>query len=130
MQWKFLRPLVTMIASMMIMVGAAYAQDDSSIIDQLGLTPAQREQIQNLRERFIQQTSSLRTDIKRLLEEEKRLKSMAKPSETELRARLKERADKEIELSLALTRFNENLENVLTPAQRKKLEQFRSQRQK
>jgi Spy/CpxP family protein refolding chaperone len=107
--------------------GPAYAQGESSIMDQIGLSTQQREQIKTLTEDFGRQTATLRSDIHRLVEEEKRLKAASNPNEAALRKTLQERADKEIELSLALTRFNTKVENILTPAQRKKLETLRSQ---
>jgi Spy/CpxP family protein refolding chaperone len=108
----------------------AQQPDENSIIERLGLSPAQQEQIRDLREKFRAETEQIRTDIRRLVEEEKKLKSAPSPNEATLRAKLKERADKEIELSLALTRFNEQIESILTPAQKKTLEKIRSERHK
>jgi Spy/CpxP family protein refolding chaperone len=124
-----IRPLMTILAVMALSALSLQAQDDS-IIERLGLTPAQQGQIHDLREKFRAQTEQIRSDIRRLVEEEKKLKSAPSPNEAALRAKLKERADKEIELSLALTRFNEQVEGILTPAQQKLLEKIRSERRK
>lgn len=128
MKMKFLRPFVTLLAGMMLMAGAAYAQDDASIMDRLSLSEAQKGQIKDLREKFRVETEKLRADIKRLLDQERALK---KDGNTDgLRPVLRQRADKEIELSLALTRFNEQLESILTPEQRRVLEKIREEKRK
>ena len=119
MTMKFLRSILTLLSGMMLIVGAAYAQEDTSIMERLNLTAQQKDQIKTLREQFQSETKQLRADIKSLLEEEKRLKGSASPNEAALRSLLKQRADKEIELSLALTRFNEKLESILTADQKR-----------
>jgi Spy/CpxP family protein refolding chaperone len=124
------RRLVMTFVIGMMMAGLAHAQDESSIIDKLGLTDVQKGQIKELRDKFRSETEKLRADIKRLLEDEKQLKQANPPNEVALRAKLKERADKEIEISLALTRFNERLENILTPEQKRLLDKIRQERKK
>ena len=127
MTMKILRPLAAFLLGLSLMAGTAFAQDEASIMEQLGLTPAQKETIKDLREQFIRDTEKVRADIRRLLEEERKLKSASKPSEAVLRKKLMERADKEIEFSLALTRFNERVEDVLTAQQLRKLETLRKE---
>src|SRR5687768_1657344 len=112
---KLVRPIAMLLFGLAIAAGPAYAQEDAPIMERLGLTKQQRDQISALTEQFANATTPLRNDIRRLVEEEKRLKSAASPNETALRRKLQERADKEIELSLALTRFHERVEGVLTP---------------
>ena len=124
------RRLVMTFVIGMMMAGLAHAQDESSIIDKLGLTDVQKGQIKELRDKFRSETEKLRADIKRLLEDEKQLKQANPPNEVALRAKLKERADKEIEISLALTRFNERLENILPPEQKRLLDKIRQERKK
>jgi Spy/CpxP family protein refolding chaperone len=128
MKVKFLYPLVTVLFSMMVMAGTAYAQDDGSIMDRLGLNAQQKEQVKDLREKFRSETEKLRSDIKRLLEEERELKSADQVKESALAAKLRQRADKEIELTLALTRFNERLESILTSDQKRVLEKIRAEK--
>lgn len=128
MNMKFLRSISTLLTGMMLIVGAAYAQEDTSIMERLNLTSQQKDQIKALREQFQSETKKLRADIKGLLEEEKRLKASATSNETALRGLLKQRADKEIELSLALTRFNEKLESILTADQKRILKKALEER--
>lgn len=130
MKLKFLRPFMTVLASMMLLAGAAYAQDDASIMDRLNLTDAQKGQVKDLREKFRGETEQLRADLKQLLEEEKQLRKANPPNEAALRAKLKQRADKEIELSLALTRFTERLEGILTADQKRLLAKLREEKRK
>lgn len=128
MKVKFLYPLVPLFVSMMVMVGTAYAQDDNSIMDRLGLSSQQKEQVKDLRDKFRSETETLRSDIKRLLEEEKTLKNANPVNESALAAKLRQRADKEIELTLALTRFNERLESILTADQKRMLGKIREEK--
>ncbi|MDB5034063.1 MAG: hypothetical protein JWQ98_1304 [Chlorobi bacterium] len=128
MKMKITRPIVALLASMTLMAGSAYAQEDGSIMDRLNLSAQQKTQIKTLREQFQSETKPLRDDIKKLLETERQLKSATPLNEAALRPVLKQRADKEIELSLALTRFNENLESILTADQKNLLKQIRGQR--
>lgn len=130
MKLKFLRPFMTVLASMMLLAGAAYAQDDASIMDRLNLTDAQKGQIKDLREKFRTETEQLRADLKQLLEEEKQLRKANPPNESALRSKMKQRADKEIDLSLALTRFNERLEGILTADQKLLLKRIREEKRK
>lgn len=123
---KQVRPLAVLLFGLAISAGPAIAQDQP-IMEQIGLTKQQRDQIEQLTVQFGRETETLRSDIKRLVEEEKKLKSAAAPNESALRRRLQERADKEIELSLALTRFHERVEKLLTPAQRKKMADLKNQ---
>jgi Spy/CpxP family protein refolding chaperone len=130
MKLKFLTPFMTLLASMMLLSGAAYAQDDASVMDRLNLSESQKTQIKDLREKFRTETEQLRTAVKQLLEEEKQLRKANPPNEAALRSKMKERADKEIELSLALTRFNERLEGILTADQRRILDRIREEKRK
>ncbi|HVK37383.1 MAG TPA: Spy/CpxP family protein refolding chaperone [Candidatus Kapabacteria bacterium] len=124
---KQVRPLAMLLFGLAVAAGPAYAQGDAPIMEQIDLTKAQRDQIKSLTEQFARETEPLRNDIRRLLDEEKRLKTAPSTNEEALRRKLRERADKEIELSLALTRFHERVENLLSPAQRRKLAELRSQ---
>lgn len=130
MKTMYRRLLMTLVAGLVLIAGAANAQEEASIMDKLGLSDGQKAQIKDLRDKFRGETEKLRTEIKRLLEEEKQLKQSGSANETALRAKLKERAEKEIELSLALTRFNERLEKILTPDQKKLLDKIRQERRK
>lgn len=128
MSVKLFRSLMTVCTGLLLLAGIAAAQDDSTIMDRLGLTEAQKGQLKDLRDKFRTETEQLRSDIRRLLQEEKQLKAASPPNETLLRAKLKEQADKEIELSLALTRFNDRVAAILTPAQRKELEKMKAEK--
>ncbi len=127
MNMKFLRSFVTLLTGIMLTVGAAYAQEDS-IMERLNLSAQQKDQVKALREQFQKETKQLRAEIKGFLEEEKRLKASSSSNETALRNLLKQRADKEIDLSLALTRFNEKLESILTADQKRILKKAQEEK--
>ena len=124
---KLVRPIAMLLFGLVTAAGTASAQDDGPIMEQLGLSKQQRDQIASLTDAFLRETTPLRSDIRRLVEEEKRLKAAASPNEAALRRKLQERADKEIDLSLALTRFHERVEAVLTVPQRKKMAELKKQ---
>lgn len=128
MKMKLVRPMVTALAAMMLMATAAYAQDDASIIERLNLSETQKGQVKDLREKFKTKTEKLRADIKRLAEEERNIKKSSNVDESALRELLKRRAELEIELSLALTRFNEDLEGILTADQKRILDKIRAEK--
>ena len=128
--YTLVRLLATLLFGLAIAAGPAYAQGDAPIMEQINLTPQQREQIKNLTDQFARETEPLRNDIRRLVDEEKRLKSGANTSEAALRRKLQDRADKEIELSIALTRFHERVQGLLTTAQRRKLDELKKQNQR
>jgi Spy/CpxP family protein refolding chaperone len=131
MKLKFPRQLILLVAGMMLTAGVSYAQsDDNSIVDQLKLTPAQQEQLKTLRERFRTETEPIRRDIKHLLEQEKSIKSKSPVDQRALQAVLKDRAAKEVDLSLALTRFNEQVEGILTSEQKEILKHIREGRKR
>ncbi|MBS1911743.1 MAG: Spy/CpxP family protein refolding chaperone [Bacteroidetes bacterium] len=124
------RPAVLLVAGLLLASASAFAQEDGSIIDKLNLSDAQKTQIKDLRDKFRAETEKPRTELKRLLEEEKRVKATTPVNQTALEAVLKKRADMEIELSLALTRFNERLEALLTADQKKLLAKLREEKKK
>ena len=125
-----LRPLAMLLFGLAVSAGPAMAQGDAPIMEQISLTPQQRDQIKKLTNDFARETEPLRNDIRRLVDEEKGLKSAATTNETALRRKLKERADKEIELSIALTRFHERVEGLLTAPQLRKLDDLKKQNQR
>ena len=124
---KQMRMAAMLLFGLAIAAGPVYAQGDAPIMEQIDLTNQQREQIKTLTEQFVRETRELRSGISRLVAEEKLLKNAATPNEAALRAKMKARADMEIELSLALTRFHERVEKLLTPAQRLKLNELKAQ---
>lgn len=127
MNVKSLTPLITLLLGMILAAGSAHAQEDN-VMDRLNLSSQQREQIKDLREKFRAETEKIRADIKRLLEVEKDLKGKNPVDETALAKVLRQRADKEIELSLALTRFNERLEALLSAEQKRTLDKVREEK--
>ena len=130
MNWNPLRLVIALIAGLTIATGTVRAQDADSVIDKLKLTTSQHEQIKQLRDKFRTETEKLRTDIKRLLDEEKKLKSAPSPNEDLLRSVLRKRAELEIDLSLALTRYIERLQGILTPEQWELLQKFKKNKGK
>ncbi len=134
MKRRVLQLMLAWVAGCFFLVsGVALAQspasgDDSSIMEQLNLDAAQKAKLKGLREKFLKETEALRNDIKQLLKEERELKKSSETDESLLRNKMKERADKEIELTLALTRFNEQVEAILTDKQKQKLKEMRSGR--
>ncbi len=131
MKWNFPRPLLALIVGLISMTGAVHAQDqDDSILEKLKLSSAQREQIKELNENFRKTTAPLRTEINRLLEVEKKQKSVQPPDMNALKDTMKKRADKEIELALELTRYREGLEALLTVEQRKLLQKLTEEKKR
>lgn len=128
MKMTITRWIAALAVGLVMASGAAFAQEDASIIDKLNLTDAQKGQVKKLRDDFRSETEKLRTDIKGLLEEEKRLRQAGPANESALRDVLRRRADKEIELTLALTRFTEKLKGILTQDQKKLLEKLQQER--
>lgn len=127
--WNILRPLTGLVVLLLVAASsAAWAQDE--IIDQLGLSTDQKAKIEKLREDFKKETAPIFSDINRILRQEKDLRRSSPVNQQELRRLLQERADKEIELSLALSRFNEQLEQILTPRQRQTLQKLREQKKR
>ena len=98
---RYLRPLLTITVAFASVAGVLHAQDGGSLIEQLNLTADQKTQIRKLREQFKNETESIRTAISQLQKEVRQLKSVSPVNEMALRAKLKQQADKEIELSLA-----------------------------
>lgn len=119
MKLHFLRWLMPMLLGITLLGQPLYAQDTDDIIEKLRLTQTQRDQVKKLREAFRKETEPIRAEINRLLEEEKTLKKAPKVNTDQLKTVLKQRADKEVELSLALTTFVQNLEGLFTPEQLK-----------
>ncbi|KXK56397.1 MAG: Spy/CpxP family protein refolding chaperone [Chlorobi bacterium] len=119
MKLHILRWLMPMLFGMVLLGQPLHAQDTDDIIEKLRLTQTQRDQVKKLREAFRKETEPMRAEINRLLEEEKALKKAAKVNTDQLKSVLKLRADKEVELSLALTTFVQNLEALFTPDQLK-----------
>jgi len=120
--------LLTITAAFASVVGVLHAQDEGSLIEQLNLTADQKTQIRKLREQFKNETESIRTAISQLQKEVRQLKSVSPVNETALRAKLKQQADKEIELSLAITRFQERVETLLTAEQKRLLKKLQDSR--
>lgn len=110
------------------LVGVARAQDDGSLIEQLNLTPAQKEQIRKLRDQFRTETEPIRSALAQVQKEVRQLKSANPVNESALRSKLKQQADKEIELSLAITRFQERVEALLTSDQKRLLKNLQGNR--
>jgi Spy/CpxP family protein refolding chaperone len=123
---RYLRSVLVVAAVLTAAAGIVRAQDEGSLLDQLNLTTAQKEQIQKLRDQFKSETEPIRTAITQLQKEVRQLKSANPVNENALRAKLKQQADKEIELSLAITRFQERVEGLLTPDQKKLLKKLQS----
>lgn len=119
MKLHLLHWLMPMLLGIALLGQPLHAQDTDDIIEKLRLTQTQRDQVKKLREAFRKETEPIRADINRLLEEEKALKKAAKVNTEQLKTVLKQRADKEVELSLALTTFVQNLEALFTPEQLK-----------
>ncbi len=119
------RSLLLLLVALVTMSGALYAQDDS-IIEQLNLSTQQREQVKKLRDQFRTETEDVRVAIKQLQKEVRALKTATPINEGALEAKLKQQAAREIELSLAITRFQEKIESLLTADQKRLLKRLQS----
>jgi len=125
---RYVRPLLAGAAIVLTAAAVAVAQDDGSLIEQLSLTPAQKDQIKRLREQFKTETEPIRSSLTQLQKEVRQLKAANPVNESSLRAKLKQQADKEIELSLAITRFQERVEALLTADQKRLLKKLQDAR--
>jgi Spy/CpxP family protein refolding chaperone len=128
MKWKFFHSFLVTIA-MLLLAGSSSIAQEQSITDQLELTARQQELIKELRAQFQRDSKPIVDRTNELLAEEKRLRKARAP-ESELRRVMKLRADKEIELALAISRFQENIQATLTPEQKKVLQRISDQRNK
>ena len=128
MKWKFFHSFMVTIVMLLLASGSSFAQEES-ITDQLDLSARQKEQIKELRDQFKRTSTPIVDRTNELLAEEKRLRKARAP-EADLRRVMKLRADKEIELSLAISRFHESIQAVLTPDQKKVLQRISDQRNK
>ena len=121
-RWKGLTVALLM---MILGSGVAWSQDDESIENQLGLTQQQKEQISTLRENFKKDTAPIKGRINALQTERKQLEKDG-ASEAEVKEVLKKIANEEISLTLLLNKFKKNYLAVLTPEQRKKLQEMKN----
>jgi Spy/CpxP family protein refolding chaperone len=119
------RSLTALLVAILVTSGGLYAQDDS-IIEQLNLSAQQREQVKKLRDQFRSETEEVRGSIKQLQKEVRSLKTATPINEAALEAKLKQQAAAEIQLSLAITRFQEKIESLLTPDQKRLLKRLQS----
>lgn len=119
------RSLTALLVAILVTSGGLYAQDDS-IIEQLNLSAQQREQVKKLRDQFRSETEEVRGLIKQLQKEVRSLKTATPINEAALEAKLKQQAAAEIQLSLAITRFQEKIESLLTPDQKRLLKRLQS----
>lgn len=103
---------------------------DSDIEQQLNLTDSQKAKLKELRGKFRIETKEINSEIKRLLDEERAIKKESPTNQAALKAVLKERAEKEVELSLALNKFEEQQLAVLNAEQKQTLKKLKSEKEK
>lgn len=129
MNLKIARSLLTLMIGMVLATGAIYAQDDdNSIMERLNLSSQQKEQIKKLRDGFRSNTEGLRKDLKELKDQIRALKKENPVPEKELESLLKKQANVEIQLSLAITRFQSDLEAILTVDQKRLLKRIQQEK--
>ncbi len=100
---------------------SAWSQGDDSPEIQPPLTSQQKQQIEQLREKFKRDAAPIKARIKELQEKRSRLEASGASNE-QIRAVLDEMADEEIKLALLLRQFKQDYLNVLTDEQRKSLQ--------
>ncbi len=123
--WKLPHSLAMLVALVLLTSATAVrAQDD--ILQQLDLSAEQQTRINQLTDGFRAETRPIIDDINRLLKKEKELRKASPVDEDALRQVMKQRSDKEIELSLALNRFQDHVEQILTPKQRQTLKELKA----
>lgn len=126
MFWQSTRWVAILTTALLFTAGvSASAQDD--LVEQLNLTADQKTKLKELQENFQKEAGTLQKQINDLVGEERRLRKND-AAESELRKVMQERADKEIELTMALNRFTEKVKNLLTAEQLRKWEQLKKQR--
>lgn len=126
MFWQSTRWVGILTTALLFTAGvSASAQDD--LVEQLNLTADQKTKLKELQENFQKEAGTLQKQINDLVADERRLRKNDAP-ESELRKVMQERADKEIELTMALNRFTEKVKNLLTAEQLRKWEQLKKQR--
>ena len=83
-----------------------------------------------LRLKFKAETKDINIEIARLVDEERTIKKETPTNLVALKSVLKERAEKEVELSLALSRFEEKQLAILTSDQKQLLKRLKSEKDK
>lgn len=109
------------------LTGAAQAQDQTPLVDKLNLTSAQKDQVRQLRAQFKAENERLAGALRQAQNEVKQLQAANPVNEVALRAALNKQASAEIDLRIAITRFYEKLDAILTPPQRAILQRMRQQ---
>jgi len=127
MNWLTARYLPILALLLLSLAGVAHAQDQTSIVDKLNLTAAQKEQVRQLRSQFKAENERLADALRQAQREAKQLKSANPVNAEALRAALQKQANAEIEIQIATTRFYERLEALLTPEQQATLKRLRQQ---
>ncbi|MBL0332633.1 MAG: Spy/CpxP family protein refolding chaperone [Chlorobiota bacterium] len=106
------------------------ASTDPDIEQQLNLSDAQKTKLKLLRLKFKAETKDINIEIARLVDEERTIKKETPTNLVALKSVLKERAEKEVELSLALSRFEEKQLAILTSDQKQLLKRLKSEKDK
>jgi Spy/CpxP family protein refolding chaperone len=105
----------------------AFAQIDESLEQKLGLTTAQRNEIEQLRTQFKEDSAPIKSRIKELQANRRELEQSG-ADQARIKAVLEKIADEEIELSLLLNKFKRDYLAVFTEEQLAKLREMKKQR--
>lgn len=119
------RGLATFVVMVLLGSGVVWAQEDDEKIDELlNLTPQQKTEMQQLRDKFKSDVAPIKSRLKDLRNERKRLEGQG-ASKEEVKKILEKIADEEIEMTLLINQFKKDYLAILTPEQRRKLQELK-----
>lgn len=104
-----------------------WAQEDEKIDEQLNLTAQQKTEMEALRTKFKSEVAPMKAKLRELQSERRRLESDG-ADDGDVREVLQQIANQEIEITLLLNQFKKDWLAILTPEQRKKLQELKSKR--
>lgn len=125
-QSKEWRSLAAIAALLLLSSGVAWGQedDDERIEGLLNLTAQQKVETKELREKFSSDLAPMKARLKELRSDRKRLEGQG-ASKEQIKDVLEKIADQEIEITLLINQFKKDYLAILTPEQRKKLQDIK-----
>ncbi len=119
------RSLAAIAALLLLGSGVAWGQEDDEQIESLlNLTTQQKAETKALREKFNSDLAPMKAQLKDLRAERKRLEGQG-ASKEQIKDVLEKIADQEIEITLLINQFKKDYLAILTPEQRRKLQELK-----
>lgn len=119
------RSLAAIAALVLLSSGVAWGQEDDEKIEALlNLTTQQKVETRELREKFNSDLAPMKAHLKELRGERKRLEGQG-ASKEQIKDVLEKIADQEIEITLLINQFKKDYLAILTPEQRRKLQEVK-----